>query len=85
MGLRLREDDEGSAGSYHSMSPHAKAHDVNNLLLKYRTDQSQTTAIPAQAGTHTPMDKTFYVCMLASTRDDTLYIGVTSDLIHGKM
>ena len=84
MGPRLRGDDGESAASYHSMSPYAKAHDVNNLLLKYRTGQSQTTVVPAKAGTHKPMDKTFYVCMLASTRDDTLYIGVTSDLIHGK-
>ena len=39
------------------------------------------TVIPANAGIHRQMDKTFYVYMLASARYGTLYIGVTSNLI----
>ena len=37
--------------------------------------------IPAYAGIHSAMEKAFYVYMLASERNGTLYLGVTSDLV----
>lgn len=38
--------------------------------------------VPAQAGIHTVVDKAYYVYILASKRNGTLYIGVTSDIVR---
>jgi putative endonuclease len=37
--------------------------------------------IPAKAGIHVPMPRQYFVYLLASQRNGTLYIGSTSDLI----
>ena len=37
--------------------------------------------IPEASGIHTTMEKSYYVYILASKRDGTLYIGVTSNLV----
>jgi putative endonuclease len=41
----------------------------------------QICVIPAQAGIPSAMEKAFYVYMLASERNGTLYLGVTSNLV----
>ena len=41
---------------------------------------NSTSVIPANAGIQNPVTKTFYVYILASRKNGTLYIGVTSNL-----